>query len=121
MVGEQDQSDAKPPMPWRESFVDRSETHIAIRYGGVLHDDPPRVDVALVGPDVRGGLIVEFLPMPGLDADAVEKHRRRAAGYTDMVTEGWPFRWEKLLYQTGATSNWYSRLRFIEVRGGDEP
>ena len=37
-----------------------------------------------------------------------------------MVTEGWSSRWEKLLHQTKATSNWYSRLRFIEVQGADE-
>ena len=70
----------RPPKPWREGFVDRSKTHIAIRYGGVLDEDPPRVDVAFVGPDVRGRLIVEFLPMPRLDPDVAEKHRQRAAG-----------------------------------------
>ena len=70
MVGEQD-ANAMRSRRCRGVKVSSTGRRLTSRFGmeAFLDDDPPRVDVALVGPDVRGGLIVEFLPMSGLDSD----------------------------------------------------
>jgi hypothetical protein len=119
MNDEMDRDDVEMIAPWREGGVDRSETHIKIRYGGVLDEDPPGVDVAFVGPDVYGSLIVEFLPMSEVDSDTAQELRERAAWKTDMVTEGWSPRWPKLLREPNTTSNAYGPLRFFEMPGED--
>ena len=116
---EMDRDDAEMIAPWREGRVDRSERHIKIRYGGFLDEDPPGVDVAFLGPDIDGSLIVEFLPMSEVDSDTAQELKKRAASKTEMVTEGWSPRWSKLLRQPNTTSNAYGPLRFLDMRGED--
>ena len=69
------------PTPcWSEGTVDTSEIHIGVVYGGCLDEEPERVAVALVGPDRDDGVIVEFLPMPGVDPETAEGHKSHTLG-----------------------------------------
>ncbi len=66
MSQREDSEKFEMPSPWHEGSVDRSETHIKVRYGGILEDDPPGVDIALLGPGAGRGPDCRFLPTPGL-------------------------------------------------------
>jgi hypothetical protein len=109
------------PVPglWREGFVDESKDHILVQYGGVLDDEPEAVEVALLGPDPDepdAGVILEFLPIPGVDEETAEGHRNGTTRNIEYIFEGEPA-WEYALHHCGSGANLYSSLRFVGLAG----
>ena len=94
--------------------VDQSEIHILVRHGGVLDNEPKGVDVALLGPNGDDGMIIEFLPMPSVDAETAENHRSGTISLIEMLTrdESHPWRYLVQRYCNG-TANAYGPDRFL--------
>ncbi len=110
-------------MEWREGFVDQSEFHILVRSGGteLTKDEPPGIDIAVIGPGEFGQLVVEFLPMFGVDPDAARDAEANARGLlTRTVGRGRGDAWSYAQHHCGTGANMYSRVRFVP-QGGREP
>jgi hypothetical protein len=108
---------------WREGFVDQSELHILVRSGGTeIHDDEPEgIDIAIVGPDENEQLVVEFLPMIGVDPEARDDARDAGIALIERtVDRGHGNPWQYAKHHCGTGANMYSRVRFVP-RGGREP
>jgi len=106
-------------MEWREGFVDQSELHILVRSGGMgwVKGEGERIDVAVIGHRDRG-LIVEFLPMFGVDPDAALAAKRHAMSLLDLVVEqGRGDAWSYAKYHCGTASNAYDTVRFVGREG----
>jgi hypothetical protein len=107
-------------MEWREGFVDQSELHILVRSGGMdwVEGEGERIDVAVIG-HCDGGLIVEFLPMFGVDPDAAMAAKRHAVRLLDLVaTSDHPDgAWGYAMHHCGTAANAYSEVRFVGRAG----
>lgn len=104
----------------REGIVDQSEMHILVHNGGCLDEEPEGVDVALIGPDEDDGVIVEFLPMEGVDPEEAEGHRRYTAMLISSRADRAPHPWRGVERICRSTSNAYGPLRF-NLRLGIRP
>lgn len=104
----------------REGNVDQSELHILVRNGGCLDEEPEGVDVALIGPDEDEGVIVEFLPMEGVDHETAEGYKRHTAGIISSYADRETHPWRNVHRFCWSTSNAYGPLRF-NVRLGKRP
>ncbi len=114
---------ARPRRGWSEGFVDQSELHILVRSGGteIRANEPEGIDVAVVGPDENEQLIVEFLPMIGVDPEAGQAAKDRAFHLFELMARGGrgdPWSYAKHHCNTGA--NLYSLVRFA-MRDGRKP
>jgi hypothetical protein len=112
----------RPKSSWREDFVDQSEFHILVRSGGtdLTENEPEGIDVALIGPDMWGGLIVEFLPMFGVDPDAARDAKNGALLILNLVIPCGGDAWEYANYHCGTACNFRRLVRFVP-QGGREP
>jgi hypothetical protein len=108
------------PIMVREGIVDQSEMHILVSNGGCLDEEPAGVDVALIGRDRDDDVIVEFLPMEGVDPEEAEGHRRYTAMLIASRAERGPHPSRGLDRDCGSTSNAYGPLRF-NLRLGIRP
>ena len=104
----------------REGIVDQSEMHILVTNGGCLDEEPEGVDVALIGPDEDDGVIVEFLPMEGVDPEEAEGHRAYTARLISSRADREPHPWRGVERICRSTSNAYGPLRF-NLRLGIRP
>lgn len=109
-----------PLLGWREGFVDQSELHILVRSGGtdLRPDEPEGIDIALVGPDENEQLIVEFLPMIGVDPEAGQDARHDGVGLIERtVDRGSGNPWQYAKHHCGTGANMYSLVRFVPMEG----
>ncbi|MBT8469700.1 MAG: hypothetical protein HKN10_01780 [Myxococcales bacterium] len=103
-----------------EGSVDQSEMHILVVNGGCLDEEPEAVEVALIGPDPDDGVIVEFLPMDGVDPEEAARHRRITRGLVESRAHREPHPWRSVERRCGSTANAYGPLRF-DLRLGKRP
>ena len=114
---------AWPLRGWSEGFVDQSELHILVRSGGteIRANEPEGINVAVVGPDENEQLIVEFLPMIGVDPEAAQAAKRTALRlFGRMVSQGCGNPWGYAKHHCGTGANAYSLVRFMG-RDGRKP
>jgi hypothetical protein len=107
---------------WREGFVDQSQLHILVRSGGteLTRDEPEGIEIALVGPDENEQLIVEFLPMIGVDPEAGQDARDAGIGLIERtVDRGGRLNspWQYAKHHCGTGANMYSLVRFVPRSG----
>jgi hypothetical protein len=96
-----------------------------VRSGGteLTRDEPEGIEIALVGPDENEQLIVEFLPMIGVDPEAGQDARDAGIGLIERtVDRGQRLNnpWQYAKHHCGTGANMYSLVRFIG-RDGREP
>jgi hypothetical protein len=110
---------------WREGFVDQSELHILVQWGGteIQDNEPEGIKIALIGPDENQQLIVEFLPMIGVDPEAGQDARDAGIGLIERTVDrgrrlGNP--WQYAKHHCGTGANMYSLVRFVP-RSGRRP
>ena len=101
----------------REGTVDQSEMHILVQHGGCLEEEPEGVNVALIGPDEDDVVIVEFLPMEGVDPEEAEGHRRHTACLISSRADRETHPWRGVERICGSTANAYGPLRFNPMLG----
>ncbi len=115
----------EPEPGWREGFVNQYEVHILVRSGGteLTRDEPEGIEIALVGPDENEQLIVEFLPMIGVDPEAGQDARDAGIGLIERtVDRGRRLSnpWQYAKHHCGTGANMYSLVRFVP-RSGRRP